>query len=454
MDSSQAKVVPAPSQGGSSPRPLISVFDGVFLTAGMVIGVGIFKAPSVVAGSVSSGTEFLLAWLLGGLLSLAGALVYAELSARHPVTGGEYAFLSRGFGRGTAFVFAWSRISVIQTGAIAAVAFVFGDYAQQILPLGERGGALYAGLGVIALTALNLLGTPQTKNTQKVLEIVLIASLLGVAFGGMLSAAPAAPPAATGGTGAWGLAMIFVLLTYGGWNEAAYIAGEVREPKKNMIRILVGGIVLVTVLYMLVNIGYLMALGLAGMKSSKAVAADVMRLVAGDAGAVMLAIIVCVSALTTMNAAIFTGARTSYALGRDFALFAGLGRWREAGSTPAAALVLQGGVTLLLIVAGAFTPDGFSAMVAYTSPVFWTFFLLTGITLFIFRARDGGSRHEGFRVPLFPVIPLVFCATCGWMLWSSIDYVRGPYGPSFGIAVVAGIVVMAAGLPAYFFARK
>ena len=449
MDGNQKKVEAAP-------RQFLSVVDGTFLLVGMVIGVGIFKAPSVVAGSVDSGTEFLLVWLIGGAISLAGALVYAELAARHPDTGGEYAFLARSLGRGTGFLFAWSRITVIQTGAIAAVSFVFGDYAQQILPLGAMGAAIYAALGVIALTLLNLAGTLQSKTLQKVMEVFLIFGLVCVGIGGIVYGAPAvplaAPPGATAaasGGGAYGLAMIFVLLTYGGWNEAAYLGGEVRDPKKNMTRILVWGILAVTALYMLVNIGYLAALGLHGMKESKAVAADVMRLIAGDSGAIILAIIVCVSAFTTMNAAIFTGARTSFAFGRDFALFSGLGRWREAGSTPATALICQGVITLLLIVASAFTPDGFSAMVAYTSPVFWTFFLLTGITLFVFRARDAGSERPAFLVPGYPLVPLAFCASCAYMLYSSIDFIRGPYGPSFGFAVLGGIAVMAAGLPLY-----
>lgn len=455
MDGGEKKVKSEDEHGGS-PRQFLSVFDGAFLMVGMVIGVGIFKAPSIVAGNVDSGTEFLLAWLFGGVISLAGALVYAELAARHPDTGGEYAFLTRALGRGTGFLFAWSRISVIQTGAIAAVSFVFGDYASQILPLGKYGSAIYAGLGVIALTALNLAGTVQSKNLQKVMETLLILGLIFVAVGGILADAPAAPAATAqvSAGGSYGLAMIFVLLTYGGWNEAAYLAGEVREPKRNMTRILVWGIVVVTALYMLVNIGYLAALGLQGMKDSKAVAADVMRLIAGDKGAIFLALIVCVSAFTTMNAAIFTGARTSYALGRDFALFAGLGRWRAAGSTPATALVLQGVVTLVLICASALTPDGFSAMVAYTSPVFWTFFLLTGLTLFVYRAKDAPGDSPPFRVPLYPIVPLAFCAMCAYMLYSSIDFIRGPYGPSFGMAVLGGLAVMAAGLPLYFVSRK
>src|SRR3954470_12128179 len=159
----------------TQPKQLLSVGDGTFLMVGMVIGVGIFKAPSLVASNTSTATEFILVWFFGGLVSLCGALVYAELAARHPGTGGEYTFLSRGFGPGAAFLFAWSRMTVIQTGAIAAVAFVFGDYAAQIYSLGENSTAIYAGLSVIALTALNFAGTLPTKNLQKIFETVLIA---------------------------------------------------------------------------------------------------------------------------------------------------------------------------------------------------------------------------------------------------------------------------------------
>jgi amino acid transporter len=247
--------------------------------------------------------------------------------------------------------------------------------------------------------------------------------------------------------------MIFVLLTYGGWNEAAYLSGEVRDARRNMIRILLGGILTVTVLYLLVNVAYLAALGLGGMKESKAVAADVMRAVTGDKGAVALALIVCLAALTTMNAAIFTGARTNYALGKDFRLFGKLGTWREAGSTPANALLLQGVIALALVWAGSFTPDGFSAMVAYTAPVFWTFFYLTATTLLLF--RDRSPDQPAFRVPLYPHIPIAFMVMCVYMLYSSIDYIRNPdFGPKFGNLVLTGLVIMLAGIPLYFLARR
>lgn len=386
-------------------------------------------------------------------MSLCGALVYAELSARHPETGGEYTFLARGLGRGAAFLFAWSRMTVIQTGAIVAVAFAFGDYASEVVRLGDKSSAVYAALGVTGLTLLNLAGTVQSATLQKVLQIALISVMVILSVGALALGQAPAPPAQAATGGSFGLAMIFVLFTFGGWNEAAYLGGEVRDARRNMMRILVAGILAVTALYLLVNVGYLSVLGLGGVKGSNAVAADAMRLIAGDKGAAILSLIVCVSALTTMNAAVFTGARTTYAFGRDFPLFAGLGTWRSRGSTPANALLLQGAIMLVLVVAGSFTPDGFSAMVAYTAPVFWTFFLLTGLTLFVFRAR--GGEPPAFRVPLHPLVTLAFCAMCIYMLYSSIDYIRNPdYGPKFGIAALGGLVVMLAGVPLYFLAVR
>jgi len=428
------------------------VTDGIYLTVGMVNGVGIIKLPSMIAGNTSSVEQFLFAWILGGAISLCGALVYAELASRHPETGGEYTFLSRAMGPGAAFLFAWSRMTVIQTGAIVAVAFAFGDYASEIVRLGEKSSAVWAAISVVLLTALNFAGTTQSKSLQKVMEIALIGALVVLAVGALF--ATGAPKPATGVAGpGFGLAMIFVLFAFGGWNEAAYLAGEVRDARRNMRTILVVGIIAVTALYLLVNIGYVLALGLGGMRESKAVAADVMRLVAGEKGVVLLALVVCVSALTTMNAAVFTGARTNWALGRDFGMFRFMGNWRESGSTPANALIVQLAIMLVLIWAGSTTRDGFEAMVAYGLPVFWTFLFLTGITLFIFRGRGGEAPL--FRTPLYPVVPIAFLAMCGFMIWSSYDYVmNSPYGPKFGNLVLAGLVVMAAGIPLYFFAKK
>jgi basic amino acid/polyamine antiporter, APA family len=431
------------------PKEILSVTDGIFLTVGMIIGALIFKAPSTVAGATAGPGEFLLAWLLGGVVSLCGALVYAELAARHPDTGGEYVYLTRGFGRGVAFLFAWSRMTVIQTGAIAAVAFVFGDYASEILSLGKNSSAIWAAIAVGALTLLNLVGTLQSKALQKVMELVLITGLVVFAIAAILIGGAPARTAAAAPGGSFGFAMIFVLLAYGGWNEAAYLAGEVHQGGRSMLRILVVGVVAVTALYLLVNAGYLAVLGHAGVRDSKAVAADVMRVIVGEKGAIVIALIVCISVLTTINAAIFTGARTTYAFGRDFRSFGKLGAWRDAGSTPANALLLQGAITLVLVAAGAATPDGFNAMVAYTAPVFWTFMYLAGASLFVIREKQ--RDLTAFRVPIYPHVPIAFSIMCLYMLWSSIDYVRNPdYGPKFGFAVLAGLVVMAIGIPLYY----
>ena len=439
-------------QNAIAPKQLLTVWDGIVLICGMVIGAGIFKAPSIVAGNSSSEAEFLLLWLFGGVISLCGALVYAELAARHPGTGGEYTFLTRGLGPGAGFLFGWSRMTVIQTGAIAAVAFVFGEYASQVASLGKNSTAIWAAVGVIALTLLNLAGTLQSKTLQKVMEITLLLGLIVLAVSGLLAGGAPKAAAPTPG-GALDFALLFVLFTYGGWNEAAYLGGEVRDPARNMVRILVIGIVAVTALYLLVNLGYLMALGLQGVRESKAVAADVMRLAFGEKGVVVLALIVCVSALTTINAAVFTGARTTYALGQDFSMFMKFGKWRDAGSTPANALLLQGVITLALVGAGSMTPDGFSAMVAYTAPVFWTFFLLTAITLFLFRRRE--REQPAFKVPFFWLVAPAFCAMCAFMLYKSIAYIANPqFGPKIGTAVLAGLVVMAAGIPLYLLAKK
>ena len=432
----------------SRPTQVLSVSDGIAIVCGMVIGAGIFRAPAIVASNVSSSAGFLLAWALGGVVSLCGALVYAELSSRYPEAGGEYAFMARGLGKGPAFAFAWSRMTVIQTGSIAAVAFVFGDYASVILRLGSHGPALYAALGIVLLTALNLAGTVGSKTFQKFMQVVLVVALLSLGIAGLLVGNP--PKAAAAGSGSFGSAMIFVLLTYGGWNEAAYLAGEVRNARRNMLRILIGGVLLVTCLYLLINIAYLSVLGLDGIRASNVVAADLMRIVAGEAGAKLLALAICLATITTVNAAIFTGARTTYAFGRDFALFARLGIWRERGSTPANALLLQGALALALVGAGALTPDGFAAMVAYTAPVFWTFFLLTAVTIFVFRKRDGSPA--GYRVPLYPVIPAAFCLMCVYMLYSSVAYVHAAVSVSG--PVIAGVIVMAAGIPVYLIAGR
>lgn len=445
-DSGQQAQFSRAGQGEAAPRPALSLGDAVSLIVGTIVGVGIFRTPSMVAEHAGHAGVALLAWLVGGVVSLLGALCYAELAATYPNSGGDYHFLTRAFGRRSGFLFAWARLAIIQTGAIVLLAFVLGDYASELFSFGPWSSALYAGLVVALLTATNVVGVRHGATTQNVLTTLQVAGVLFIAVAG-LAAAPAAPPVgpspATISPGAFGLVMVFVLLTYGGWNEAAYLSGEVRDPGRTMARVLVGSLALVTVLYLLVNWSFLATLGVAGVAGSKTVAADVVRQTLGPSGGRLAGLLIVVAALTSINAAIFTGARSSYAVGRDFRAFALLGRWNVVTGTPANALLAQGGVALALVALGALTRNGFETMVEYTAPVFWLFLFLTGVSLMVLRRRDH-ARPRPFRVPLYPLTPLAFCATSGYLVYSSLAYTG--LGALVGVGVLLiGVVVLVVG---------
>jgi amino acid transporter len=415
------------------------------IIVGIVVGAGIFKTPALVAANSSSEMTMLLAWLLGGAVSIAGALCYAELVTAWPHTGGDYHYLTRAYGHRVSFLFAWARMSVIQTGSIAFLAFVFGDYASQLLPLGPYSSSLYAAFVVIGITALNVSGLQPGRWTQNLLTTVEVLGLLAVILAGLLWAAPASqsvvgstPASSATSSGAWGLAMVFVLLTYGGWNEAAYVSAEMRGNSRKVAWALLLSLGIVTALYLLVNLAYLHGLGLAGMAGSQTIAADLMRSAVGEGGAELVSLLVAISALTSVNATTITGARTTYALGRDYKPFTFLGRWSGRANTPANALMVQGAVALALVLLGTLTRQGFTTIVEYTAPVFWLFFLLSGISLFVLRIKEPQVGRP-FRVPLYPVTPLIFCASSLYMLWSSLVYT--------GVGALAGVLILMAGVP-------
>jgi len=413
--------------------------DAVGLIVGIVVGAGIFRTPSLVASNASSEWVVIGAWIFGGVVSFIGALVYAELATTFPHTGGDYHFLRRAFGFRFAFLFAWARMSVIQTGSIAYLLFVFGDYATRIFSLGEYSSPLYAALAVFFLTALNMKGVRQGTMTQNVLTSIEVLGVILVIVAGLSVAAPAAGVAAGdgssgGGSSAFGLMMVFVLLTYGGWNEAAYVSGELQDVRRNMVRALFFSLSLVTVLYVVINFAYLHALGLSGVGKSELVAAEVMRVAFGEGSAILISLLVAISALTSANATVFTGARSSYAFGCDFPSFRFVGRWNEQTGTPVNGLLVQAIVALGLLVLGAVTRRGFETIVDYTAPVFWFFFLLTGVALFVLRQKEPNVERP-FRVPLYPLTPILFCLTSAYLLYSSLAYTG--FGALVGVGVVA-----------------
>jgi APA family basic amino acid/polyamine antiporter len=447
------------------PAKQLSVTDAVAIIVGIVIGAGIFRTPSLVAANTSSESMFLLAWVLGGAVSLIGALCYAELSTTFPNAGGDYHFLSLAYGKRLAFLFAWARMSIIQTGSIAVLAYIFGDYLSQVVSLGTYSSVLYAALIVVVLTGINIAGIRMSTIAQKVFTSTEVAgALLVVVVGlfiapasaeldnlsaaaivdGTLSVQPAvattpAPPEA----GSFlGLAMVFVLLTFGGWNEAAYISAELKSGRRGMARVLIISIVIITVIYLLVNLAFSRALGHSAMASSDAVGVDLMKQVWGPTGVWLIGMLVAFSALTSVNATIFTGARTNYAVGRDFKIFSLLGKWNNQAAGPVNAFLVQGLISLALISLGLITRSGFETIVEYTAPVFWFFFLLVGISVFVLRKKAPDAERP-FRVPLYPVLPLIFCLSSGYLLYSSLMYT--------GVGALVGIGVLLVGL---FLQRK
>ena len=449
---------------GTGPARLLGLRDAVMLIVGIVVGAGIFKAPSMVASAAGSDTWLFAAWVLGGVVSLAGALCYAELATTYPHAGGDYHFLRRAYGRGLAFLFGWARFSVITTGSLALLGFVFGDYMQQVLPLGLPRGwgpAVYALAAIVVLWWVNVRGIQAGASTQGVLTVLEVAGLLLVALAAVwivagstapVSTVAGSAPAAAPSASAFGFAMVFVLLTYGGWNEAAYISAELRDERRNMVRALVISILLITVLYLLVNWAYWRGLGLEGMAKSEAVAGDLMRKAFGPAGEKLMGVLVALAALTSMNATMIVGARTNYALGTDWPALHRLALWDRARGTPAPALHLQNVAAVLLVLLGASTGSGFRAMVEFTAPVFWLFFLLAGLALFVLRVREPHAERP-FRVPLYPVVPALFCASSGYMLWSSLSFVYSQQWGGFNAAWI-GVAVLALGGVALLLVRR
>jgi len=430
----------------------LSVTDAVAVMVGVVIGIGIFGFPPLVAQNAGSVPVYIAMWILGGVVMLIGALCYAELGSAYPDSGGEYQYLSKAWGPRVALLFGWARGTVIQTGAIAVVAFIYGDYAQQLVPLGAYGPTLHAALSIIALTALNIIGTQPTKRLQWVFTALTLAALGAVMLAGLLTlgvdAPPSPPPAPIQGSvlGALGMGMVFVLLTFGGWNEAAYLCGELRDPSRNVSRMLLVGTLVVSAAYLLTNLALLQIFGLHGLQQTQAVGSEVMRVVAGPYAAAVLSVLVCCTALSTINGTIMTGGRVYDALGRDVPRLRRLSGWSERGQSPTNGLLAQGAITLALVAFGALSSESaVQTMVAYTAPVFWLFMLLVALAVIRLRRLHPGHPRP-FQVPLYPLPPLAFALVCAGLVWSSATYA--------GTGALLGLAVLAAGVPVLYLLRR
>jgi basic amino acid/polyamine antiporter, APA family len=423
----------------------IRKIDAIAIVIGMVIGPGIFKTPSIVASSANNEITTMSLWLIGGVISLIGALCYAELTSAYPHAGGEYHYLGRSFGKNIAFLFGWARMTIIQTGSIAMLAFVIGDYASEAFSIGPYSSSIYAAATVFLLTAVNLRGIYPSSRLQRLLMGGILAGLLTIIFLGIFSE-NAKPVVTSGGFNTdliVGHAMIFILLTYGGWNEAAYLSAEVSKKKKEIVKVLFYSIGIITFTYLIMNFALIRGLGFENVAGSDAVAADMVSKVLGTEWVKIISIIIAIAAFSTVNAVMITGARTNYALGEDFSQFRFLSKWNSLA--PANAYLFQAAIALLLIMVGSFTRSGFVTMVEFTAPVFWFFFLLVGVSLFILRWKEP-ERKRPFIVPLYPFVPIIFCASAVFMLHSSLVYT--------GIGALIGVLVLLTGIPFIFFNKQ
>lgn len=347
----------------------------------------------------------------------------------------------------------WARLAIIQTSSIAAVAFVGGDQLASAFP-SRLSPAAWALLALALVTIAALTHLTMTRLLQQMLQALVLAAMVAVIVAGFLhEGAAAADPVSTPAGGGIGVALVFVMLSYGGWNEAAYLSAEARGGGRAVVRALLGGLLLVVILYLGLNAALIHALGIARLSTNPAPAVTVMDAVFGPGWARAVALAAAAAAITTMNTSAITGARAICALGQQVPLVNRIGRWDQGRSVPTTAILLQTAVTLALMLYGANAPDGFAAMVAFGAPVFWFFLLMTALSLF--RLRRTHPRARGFSVPLYPLVPLLFVALCLYMLWSSIGYAHFMLETLHGgrLAGVLGVLILLAGLPLALLAK-
>jgi amino acid transporter len=482
----------------------LGLFDAISIIVGIVIGTTVFAMAGLIFANCVDPIWGVAVWALGGVMALIGAFCYAELATTYPRAGGDYFYLSRAYGSGTGFLFGWAQLAVIMPASIGLMAYVFSDYLQQAffsdqplhleVPLGDKALVLdphfaIAGLAVLVLTITNILGVIVGKTVQNLLALAKLAGLVAIIVVGFCWPAQNAweytvKPEGTPLLGT--LAILFVMFAYGGWNDAAFVAAEVRDPRRNIPRALIWGVGIITVVYVLVNAAYINNVGWDRITQPESLPASVMTSALGEHGGQAMRILVMISALGAVNGLIFAYARVLAALGADHRLFGWMGYWRPGHGSPIMALLLQAVLTIFILWAlttkeghGSINdglgyvnkgfdtvnrqleergldrhippidvgPDwkprtGFDNLLARTAPVFWIFFLLAGLSLFILREKDR-TLIRPYSVPLYPIVPLIFCNFCAWMLYQAVDYVKWH--------ALFAVVLVLIGVPLYWF---
>jgi basic amino acid/polyamine antiporter, APA family len=424
----------------------LGLFDATMIVMGGIIGSGIFMNPQVVALEVHTPFLILGAWTIGGLFALAAAFIWAELAAMRPDVGGQYAYLREAFHPAIAFLYGWVLLLVVQTGGMAAVAVTFSRYFVELtgLPLGY---SQLAAIVLAVLTLINCLGVRAGSTLQSVLmvlKIFAIASLVicGLVFGERVNQSSTLldRPASFDLLTSFGAALVPVIFAYGGWQTATFVAGEIKEPRRNLPRGLILGVTGVVLLYLAANVVYLIALGTSGLAASAAPASDVMRRALGDFGARAIAAGIAISTVGFLSQSMLTAPRVYFAMAQDGLFFKSVGTVHPRTRAPIVAIALQGLLAIVIAALGTY-----EHILNYVVSVDVIFFGLTACCIFVFRKR-ATSRQGVIGVPGHPLTTIAFIAIC-WTVAINTVY-HSPRNTLIGMAILL------AGLPAYWFWRS
>lgn len=435
----------------STYRRSLSLFDGTMVVVGGIIGSGIFLSPAIVAQRVDTPFLILLSWAVGGALALIGAVCFAELGARRPEAGGGYVYLRETFGPVFGFLYGWKLLLVSATGAIAALAIIFARYTVDLVALSPSWVTPVAVGAIVFLSGINYFGVRLGSITQNIFTVLKLFALAGmtvagIALGGgdMSSGAGELLGESPGGwtvVAAVGTSLIPVLFSYGGWQHANHIAGELKNPTRNLPRALMLGVAIVVGSYLIANFAYLYTLGVDGLATSTAPAADAMQLVAGETGATLISAGIVASVFGILNLYILAAPRVYQAMANDDLFFHRFAKLHPKYKTPHGPILLQGSWAIALALTGTF-----GQLLDYVVFGDWIFFALVVATLFVYRRRERTGDEPGFRMAGYPVLPILFIAAAAFVVFSSVT--------SNPTNALIGTVLMAAGVPAYLYWRR
>src|SRR5881398_186749 len=431
----------------AKPRRQLGLFDATMIVMGGIVGAGIFANPSEVAHRVHTPFLILGVWVLGGCIAMCGAFIWAELATRLPAAGGQYVYLREAYHPAVAFMYGWGLLLVTQTGGMAAVAVIFASYFRALTGANWNDSAL-AAITLFALTAINCFGARAGSNVQSALMLLKIAAIAALVIIGFAVGHPSAAglksgdllgqPASFGLLKSIGAAMVPIAFAYGGWQTATFVAGEMRDARRDLSRGLLMGVAAVVALYLAVNLACLRVLGPAGLDATTTPASDLMRIALGETGARWIALAITISALGFLSQSMLTAPRVYYAMARDGLFFASVGKLVGKAESPVVAIILQGFAATVIACSGTY-----GEILNFEVTVDFIFFGLTAAALFVLRRRNIGLARNIYRAPGHPFTTMLFVLSCAAIVLSAI--IASPRNSAIALCI------MLAGLPVYYF---